>query len=214
MNFCVMIAGGNKKAGDRGAADLVKRLGPTQLFEGYHKRWGIDTRYQLGNRYMVYVRTKKGWMTAIFTCKKLKGIERDILEACFEITGGSNRLFGGGFASALKIAKFLEMDQTEESYLKINKVLKFLKLWTWISLNKKHEDGLAYRITVSKSCFRLVPSEVQAVEKSSLYINHIRGSGVDSKPKDSKPFENIVPPNWTPPAWMLRKSKLAAGFVG
>ena len=161
---------------------------------------------------MVYVRTRKCWMTAVFNCKKLQGIERDVLEACFEITGGSNRLFGGGFASSLKIAKFIGMDPTEETLIKIRRVLNFLKLWTWISLNKEPKDGLAYRITVSKSCYRLQPSALKQVEKDPLYINHIRGSGFDSEVKDSKPFKNIVPENWTPPAWMLKRSKLAAGF--
>ncbi len=143
---------------------------------------------------MVYVLTRKqGWMIATFRCKRLQGIEFSVLEAVFTITGGSNRLFGGGFASTKKICGFLKKNQTEENHIKIRAVLGFLKSNTWLTLDKRAKAGNpegATRMQVSKSCYRLSKAVLPKVVKDPLYISHIWGSGSDSKPK-SKP-ENLV----------------------
>ncbi len=137
---------------------------------------------------MVYVRTKKqGWMIATFRCKRLQGIERGVLEAAFAITGGSNRLFGGGFASTKDICTFLKMPQTEDNHIKIRRVQRFLKSQTWLTLNPQAKAGStegATRMTVSKSCYRLSRAVLPEVKKDPLYsVNHIWGSGCDFEVK-------------------------------
>lgn len=168
--------------------------GPDLTPRGYHEVLGTNKRCPQGRVVLVYVRTKKqGWMVATFRCKRLQGIERGVLEAVFTITGGSNRLFGGGFASTKSIAVFLRMNQTEENHIKIRAVLVFLKSNTWLTLDKRAEAGStegATRMTVSKFCYRLSKAVLKKVERDPLYINHIWGSGSDSNPK-SKP-ENLV----------------------
>lgn len=178
---------------------------------------GHNNGYTQGDVYMVYVRTKnQGWMVATFRCRRLQGIECKVLEAVFTITGGSNRLFGGGWASTKDICKFLQRDQTEENHIKIRAVLGFLKSNTWLTLDKRAQAGStegATRMTVSKSCYRLSKAGVVKASKNPLYINHIWGSGSDSKVKDSIAPVKLAPDGWTPPAWLLKRSALAASYV-
>ncbi len=206
----------------------VRRLKITTPARNGHRRgllsikeaWGLDRRsvrrgYHRTGPYnkmiaargcALFVMTPKGWYFAKFRCSKLEGIERQVLEACFFITGRHGRLFGGGYASAHKIADHISKPQSEENLLKIRLVLKFLKTWTWLSLDYRAKNGStegATRIIVSKSCYFLSKKEPVA---KPIYVNHIWGSGSDFEVKDLK--ENVSEHVG------LKEAAIAFGFAG
>lgn len=136
--------------------------------------------------------TSKGWYEARFRCKKLQAgsWEREVLRACFHITGSNGRLFADwddkdnlGHASRMQIADFMNKKHTDENLKKISLVLKFLRFNTWVKLHFVARDGKrngATRILVSKACYMLSKPVSEFVKKFAAdNKSHIWGSGFD-----------------------------------